>query len=90
MNTEPDEYRCACPDGYSGKTCEIGETQNTSYHSKRLKGPALFLPLDPSSALATSMFFTNTLEGLKGLFPFDLCPLTLVTTPGGLKGPVAF
>lgn len=26
MNTEPDEYRCACPDGYSGKTCEIGET----------------------------------------------------------------
>ncbi|XP_029589262.1 protein jagged-2b isoform X1 [Salmo trutta] len=25
MNTEPDEYRCACPDGYSGKTCEIAE-----------------------------------------------------------------
>jgi len=24
MNTEPDEYRCACPDGYSGKKCEIG------------------------------------------------------------------
>lgn len=26
MNTEPDEYHCACPQGYSGKTCEIGES----------------------------------------------------------------
>lgn len=25
MNTEPDEYFCACPKGYSGKTCDIGE-----------------------------------------------------------------
>lgn len=25
MNTEPDEYNCACLDGYSGKNCEIGE-----------------------------------------------------------------
>lgn len=25
MNTEPDEYNCACSDGYSGKNCEIGE-----------------------------------------------------------------
>nr|XP_023668679.1 protein jagged-2-like isoform X1 [Paramormyrops kingsleyae] len=25
MNTEPDEYRCACPDGYSGKNCHIAE-----------------------------------------------------------------
>ncbi|XP_075893635.1 protein jagged-2b isoform X2 [Nelusetta ayraudi] len=23
MNTEPDEYHCACPQGYSGKTCHI-------------------------------------------------------------------
>lgn len=26
MNTEPDEYFCACPKGFSGKTCDIGET----------------------------------------------------------------
>ncbi|XP_015230436.1 PREDICTED: protein jagged-2-like isoform X2 [Cyprinodon variegatus] len=25
MNTEPDEYHCACPDGYSGKNCQIAE-----------------------------------------------------------------
>lgn len=29
MNTEPDEYYCACPQGYSGKTCHIGETRLT-------------------------------------------------------------
>lgn len=25
MNTEPDQYHCACPDGYSGKNCQIGK-----------------------------------------------------------------
>lgn len=30
MNTEPDEYNCACPDGYSGKNCEIGKQGPTS------------------------------------------------------------
>ncbi|KAF3850134.1 hypothetical protein F7725_019853 [Dissostichus mawsoni] len=25
MNTEPDEFQCSCPQGYSGKTCQIAE-----------------------------------------------------------------
>ncbi|XP_069371182.1 protein jagged-2b isoform X1 [Paralichthys olivaceus] len=25
MNPEPDEYHCACPQGFSGKTCQIAE-----------------------------------------------------------------
>ncbi|XP_034384273.1 protein jagged-2b [Cyclopterus lumpus] len=25
MNTEPDEYYCSCPRGYSGKTCQIAD-----------------------------------------------------------------
>uniref|UniRef100_A0A3B4AHK7 Delta-like protein n=1 Tax=Periophthalmus magnuspinnatus TaxID=409849 RepID=A0A3B4AHK7_9GOBI len=29
MNTEPDEYYCACPQGYSGKTCQIGTSPLT-------------------------------------------------------------
>lgn len=30
MNTEPDEYDCACPQGFSGKDCQIGEPLRTS------------------------------------------------------------
>lgn len=28
MNTEPNEYKCACPDSYSGRNCEIGKSVN--------------------------------------------------------------
>lgn len=28
MNTEPNEYNCACPDSYSGRNCEIGKSVN--------------------------------------------------------------
>lgn len=37
MNTEPDEYHCACPDGYSGKNCEIGQCLNTTQETFRFK-----------------------------------------------------
>ncbi|CAJ1087289.1 hypothetical protein F7725_019853 [Xyrichtys novacula] len=30
MNPEPDEYFCTCPQGYSGKTCQIAEHACTS------------------------------------------------------------
>uniref|UniRef100_A0A8C4LCP9 Delta-like protein n=1 Tax=Equus asinus TaxID=9793 RepID=A0A8C4LCP9_EQUAS len=30
INAEPDQYRCACPDGYSGKNCERAEHACTS------------------------------------------------------------
>ena len=36
MNTEPDEYNCVCPQGYSGKTCQIGEGGGGSLGPARL------------------------------------------------------
>uniref|UniRef100_A0A2K5EGX9 Delta-like protein n=1 Tax=Aotus nancymaae TaxID=37293 RepID=A0A2K5EGX9_AOTNA len=30
LNAEPDQYRCACPDGYSGRNCERAEHACTS------------------------------------------------------------
>lgn len=41
MNTEPNEYNCACPDGYSGKNCEIGESVNQSHHKQASKSRVL-------------------------------------------------
>ncbi|XP_061097419.1 protein jagged-2-like isoform X1 [Conger conger] len=30
LNTEPDQYHCSCPDGYTGKNCEIAKHACTS------------------------------------------------------------